>query len=337
MLLSFELSKEHNFLPEAEVFSCFDAFNISYKKVFSFEGVLVLETPESDDFTLQSISKRLAMTRHISKVLGMCSSNEAEILKEAHKIAIKDHDSRFAVRVSMNQAKFDTLKMEKAIGAKLYEKGGIVDLNNPDKLYRVVITPEVCIFGLLLCSVDRGQFSDRKPHLRPFFFPGVVLPKIARIMVNLSRIGHDEILFDPFCGTGGILIEAELVGAKVIGGDVQKRMVLGAKKNLSSYNLSSNLLFGDACNLALKDNSVDAIVIDPPYGRSALIKANSIEDLYEESMREMHRILKLNKRVVMASHAPLSEDIKQGFKVSEEYLLRVHKSLTRHITVLTKV
>ena len=337
MILIFELSKEHNLLPEAEVLACFDALEVDYENILSLKGVLVLKTIELDDSFVISISRRLAMVHHVSKVLEMCESNEVDILRTAGKIEVVKDNASFAVRVSVNKGKFDTMQLERTIGSELYKKGGRVNLKNPDKLVRVVITSEVCIFGLLLHSIDRTQFVRRRPHLRPFFFPGVVLPKIARTMVNLSRIREQEILFDPFCGTGGILIEAGLVGARLICGDVQKRMVLGTKQNLCGYDIPSDFVLEDACNLALKDNSVDAVVVDPPYGRSARIMAESIEDLYKESMKEIHRVLKIDRRAVIASYTPLSEDIKQGFKTTEEYSLRVHKSLTRHIIVLIKV
>ncbi len=337
MLLIFELSKEHDLLPEAEVFACFDSMGLHYEKILSLEGVLILKTRELDDSFVKLISGRLAMAHHVSKVLKMCTPNKDEILQTAGKMIMRKDNASFAVRVIANKGKFDTMQLERTIGSELYKKSGRVDLKNPDKLYRVIITSKVCVFSLLLYSVDRGQFVGRRPHLRPFFFPGVILPKVARTMVNLSRIREHEILFDPFCGTGGILIEAGLVGARLICGDVQKRMVLGAKINLCDYDLSCDFVLGDACNLALKDNSIDAVVIDPPYGRSARIMAESVESLYKESMREIHRVLKENKRAVVASNTSLSEDIKQGFKTTEEYSLRVHKSLTRYITVLIKV
>ena len=336
MLIIFELSKEHNFLPEAEVFACFEALDVNCEKILLDDGILVLKADDVDDFIVELISKRLAMTHHVSKVLEMCKPNEADILKTTEKVSIEESSS-FAVRVSIKDGKFNTMYLERSIGSILYKKGGEVELKNPDRVYRVIITSDLCFICTIVHSVDGGQFVRRRPHLRPFFYPGVVLPKIARTMVNLSRIGYDEVLFDPFCGTGGILIEAGTIGCKVIGGDFQKKMVLGTRTNLYNFDISSEIILGDACNLALKDNSVDAVVIDPPYGRSAQIKAKSLEYLYEKSIEEIHRILKINRRVVIASYAPLNENVKEGYKVTEEYLLRVHKSLTRHITVLLKV
>ncbi|MDL5503936.1 MAG: RsmD family RNA methyltransferase, partial [Candidatus Methanoperedens sp.] len=121
----------------------------------------------------------------------------------------------------------------------------------------------------LICSIDRSIFEARKPHFKPFFYPGVLMPRVARALVNISM--PQEILFDPFCGTGGILVEAGFIGIKVIGGDMQRKILLGAKMNLDHYNANYSLMYEDACRLALRDQSVDAVVTDPPYGRSAAI------------------------------------------------------------------
>ncbi len=42
-------------------------------------------------------------------------------------------------------------------------------------------------------------------------------PKLARCMVNLTGVKENDLVLDPFCGTGGILIEAGIMGARVIG------------------------------------------------------------------------------------------------------------------------
>ncbi|HEX7628623.1 MAG TPA: methyltransferase domain-containing protein, partial [Candidatus Methanoperedens sp.] len=142
---------------------------------------------------------------------------------------------------------------------------------------------------------------------------------------------------DPFCGTGGILVEAGFIGIKVIGGDMQRKILLGAKMNLDHYNADYSLMYEDACRLALRDESVDAVVTDPPYGRSAAIKGESLEYMLAISMKEIHRVLKNGKRLIIVSERPIETLVKDaGFKVIATHLQRVHKSLTRRILVLEK-
>ncbi len=66
---------------------------------------------------------------------------------------------------------------------------------------------------------------------------GMLPPKLARILVNLG-IGslQDQpsnlTLYDPFCGTGTVLIEALLRGCQVVGSDIDEDAVAGTLQNL---------------------------------------------------------------------------------------------------------
>jgi tRNA (guanine10-N2)-dimethyltransferase len=107
--------------------------------------------------------------------------------------------------------------------------------------------------------------------------------------------------------------------------------------NLCHYNIDHSLMFQDACREALRDESVDAVVTDPPYGRSAAIKAESLENLLSDSLCEIYRVLKKGKRAVFVSEREIEALAEEaGFRVAEMHIQRVHKSLTRRICVLEK-
>lgn len=61
---------------------------------------------------------------------------------------------------------------------------------------------------------------------------GMLPPKLAQIMLNLAKAGPDLTVLDPFCGTGVVLMEAALMGARVEGSDIDQRMVDYTKANL---------------------------------------------------------------------------------------------------------
>ncbi|MDY6965748.1 MAG: methyltransferase domain-containing protein [Halobacteriota archaeon] len=334
MLLAFELSGEHDTLPRAEVLACFEALGIDYEEKRFFNQLLIVET---DGFEGEPFSKRLAMSRHIFEVLGICEAEKETILKMVDELKVGfGKGLSFGVRVKVKDSGLSSTDLERSIGEAIHRKGYQVNLKTPGKIFRGVINGDLCVFGLLLSSVDRGRFEARLPHLRPFFFPGVLLPRIARTLVNLSRVRSGDALFDPFCGTGGILIEGGYVGAELFGGDVQQKMVAGSRTNLMHYGLDARLIVGDAMRVPLKDDSMDAVVIDPPYGRSAIVKARSIEELYRQTLREVHRVLKEGRRLVIVSDFSFDEQIEEGFEIEERHSYRVHKSMTRHITVLVK-
>ncbi|MEM2924492.1 MAG: THUMP domain-containing protein [Methanocellales archaeon] len=331
MILAFELSGEHKTLPRLEVLRFLDSSGVRYREVAFSGQILIIEV----DFYPTEIESRLGMVHRIIEVLGMCKPHEQSIINLVERLNLNLNAKSFCVRVKSRSKA--TPRLENILGELIHKRGYRVDLEHPEIIFRVILTDELAIFGKLIAALKRGEFAKRKPKLKPFFYPGVLMPHIARALVNISGVKSNELLLDPFCGAGGILVEAALVGARVIGGDFQYKMVRGAKLNLDYYGASYYLLISDARNLPLKDSCVDAIVTDPPYGRSAKIEARDIEDLYSKSLLEMNRVLKQNKIAVVVSDRSiksLAENAK--FEVLEVIEQRVHRSLTRYIWILKK-
>lgn len=339
MLLAFELSGEHETLPESEVLACMRALGIDHRIVRSGEQFLILDISGEPS---QILSTRLAMTHHIISVILECDPSESSILESVRDALITiPRGETFSVRArQLISTPLSSAHMERLIGGVIFERNKVnevkVDLTNPDHRFRAIITKDSCIFGEVLASIDRRQFEERKPHKKPFFYPGAISPVIARAIVNICEIRSGDLVLDPFCGTGGILVEAGLIGARVIGIDVQQSMIRGAEMNLRSHGFEYQLLCGDACNLPLADRSIDAVVTDPPYGRSAVVMAESIESLYRNALLDMHRVIANGGHAVVVSDFELlwAEDI--GFTVTELHTQRVHRSLTRYIMALCK-
>lgn len=170
-------------------------------------------------------------------------------------------------------------------------------------------------------------YENRLPHKKPFFYPGVLMPRVARALVNISKVKDNEVLFDPFCGTAGILVEGAIVGAKVIGIEVRSMIASGAQMNLQSFGGNYNVIVGDACTVPLKGESVDSIVTDPPYGRSAAIRAESLYHLYAGSFREMHRLLRKGKIAIVVSEieAEFAKDAGGFFEIIGLFLQKALK------------
>jgi tRNA (guanine10-N2)-dimethyltransferase len=336
MLLAFELSGEHGTLPKSEAIACLEALKADFKIHLSLDMCLVIDLKSNADYIINILSKRLSMTHHIIKVLGIAGADEKDILRLVDR-SPWEFEGTYSIRVRRikEYSRINTESMERQLGGIFYRKGFHADLKKPRMQYRVLLTEDRSIFGYIAGSIDRSAYEARKPHYRPFFYPGVLMPRVARALVNIAKPGEN--LLDPFCGTGGILIEAGLLGIKVIGGEVQRKLLLGARTNLDYYDVNYSLMYQDACRLALRDEGMDAVVTDPPYGRSAAIKAESIEDLLEDSIEEIFRVLKKGKRAVFVSEREIEDLAKEaGFRVVEMHEQRVHKSLTRRICVLEK-
>ncbi|HHV23951.1 MAG TPA: methyltransferase domain-containing protein [Methanosarcina sp.] len=345
MLYAFELSGEHEELPAAEVFACLKIEELDFRPHTTVDQCLVVEiTGKEEDIerVLRGpITERLAMTHHILKVVGITENTPDAILKLAEAFDSSGYireGQRFVVRAKRikHHVDFPGEFLEQKLGGCIYRKGFRANLKNPDVEFRVILS-EKAVFGTLLSSADRSAYEARTPQNKPFFHPGVLMPRVARALTNLSGIKPGELILDPFCGTAGILVEAGLVGARVIGIDAQEKLVKGALMNLVAFKLDYALMEGDACRMPLKGATINAVVTDPPYGRSAAILAESLEKLYSSALEEIERILKPGGIAVVVSDKAAAEyGEKAGLKVLNIYSQRVHRSLTRTITVFQK-
>jgi len=329
---AFELSGEHDTLPRSEALALLDVYSSGYRELCWLDQCLVVEAKDLDAKTMVA---RMGMTHRIIKILVICDARPETISAAVREISIHPHKS---YRVRARKVKHASMKgdqVEHEVGRALYQNGYRADLSNPDVELRAIITGDKVVLGVEVGRAERSGFEDRRPHLKPFFHPGVLMPRMARTLVNISGAKEGETLLDPFSGTGGILVEACLAGMAGIGVDVQKKLVKGAKANLNG--LDCCLIIGDAKRLPFEDCSINNAVLDTPYGRSALIEATSREDLLSQSLFELYRVLKPGKRMVIVADRPIGDIImKTDFQIMESHFDRVHKSLIRHITICQK-
>ncbi|MBM4240254.1 MAG: TIGR01177 family methyltransferase [Euryarchaeota archaeon] len=338
------LSREHDTLPKAEVIAVLESERVHFEIKCEYNGILVLNIADRDDWIINILAKRLGFLHEISELIIKTDINKlnTDVLEYSWKGVI-DYDYAVRVKKTYTKIDLDSQVMESEIGGVIKRKlknGAVVNLDNPKTFIRVLLFNRKVFVGKRLVKVNKKHFFNLKPHKRPFFYPGSMSPKLARCMVNLSKIKKGEILLDPFCGTGGILIEAGIIGAKLIGMDIDWKMVEGTRENLDFCGISDYKVYmGDARNIELP-NKVDAIVTDPPYGISASTVGEKVEKLYQESLSSMQRIIKEKGYLCLATphYLDLPRLINHTkFKIIEQHEIRMHKSLTRVISVLKKV
>ncbi|MEM1798843.1 MAG: methyltransferase domain-containing protein, partial [Candidatus Jordarchaeales archaeon] len=229
----------------------------------------------------------------------------------------------------------DTMLLERTLGEFVKKMTDArVNLKNPNKLLVCLLTEKEFLFGLCIGRSARKSFRLRPTRYRPFMTSSSMSPFTARTMVNLARALSGHILLDPFCGSGSILIEAALIGCRVVGGDIDPRMVRGAKANFNYYQIDGDLLIGDARYLPF--SSVDRVVTDPPYGRAASTKGVPLDVLLQHFLSSMSSVLKKGGWLCMA--CPSNVNVERymdvhDFKIVETYQVRVHGGLTRKIVV----
>ncbi|MCX6678112.1 MAG: THUMP domain-containing protein [Methanothrix sp.] len=323
---AFELSGEHETLPRSEALALVEIFSTRFCEIAFLDQCLIVE---AEDLDVQLLGCRLAMTHGIIEVLAVCDANLEALAKSVSQLALPR--LRYLVRARrIKDAKPAADAVEREVGRILFQRGYRADLKRPEMVLRAVITTERIVLGREAARTDRSSFEARRPHLKPFFHPGVLMPRMARSLINLTQIRAGEMLLDPFAGTCGILIEACLIGIQGLGIEVQTRLVKGALCNL--HTLDCSLLLGDAKRLPLQNSSIDAAVLDTPYGRSAKILAKSKESLLQESLSELFRVIKRGRRMVIVADSSLEVLLASaGFDILQKHTDRVHGSLTRQI------
>lgn len=354
--LFFLLSGESESLPAAEVKAILEAEGYRYGNVEVLDQTLRLESELS---SVQAVHVRAAFTRLCALELFKSDATETEISKTASntdfKAVLKTGES-FSVRINRiknyaDQA-INTMRLEGKLGKIILQRtqDAKVNLKNPDKTFIGIITNEKLVFGLKLTEIQTKTFSERRPRKKPFFHPSAMPSKLARCMVNLAHGKAEDLVLDPFCGTGTSLIEATYIGCRSLGVDAQRRMVLGCRKNLQHFNITAEgLVLADARHLPFTE--VDCVVTDPPYGRSSSTLKSTTKQLVQEVLASSLGLLGVGQRICIAlpirvnqqgqvDH--MSKDLAGfveglGYKTIESHMVYIHRSLTREIMVYEKI
>ena len=335
-------SQEHPELPLAELNAVIECEEMDTQVDWVTEGLVILKDISQENFNpyYEILTRRLGYTHEVHELILKTDVDnlEKDVLTVDWSAYI---DESFAVRVKRIRSEIDTVGYEIKLGTLILDNSQNikVNLSKPKTLVRVVAHDNDLFVGIERIKLDKKHFEDSKPHKRPFFYPGSMNPKLARCMVNLSRIREGELLLDPFCGTGGILIEAGLIGCKLVGSDIYWKMQNGTAINLDYYGITDYRTFHlDVRELKMYEK-VASVVTDPPYGISTSTGDVDGEEIFNEFFHAIYDNMKDDAYLCMASPhyvdlKPMVDEV--GFEIVEQYGIKMHRSLTRIISVIRK-
>lgn len=341
--LYFLVSGDHPELGAAEVRAILEAEGFRYSLVEQKPKLLVVKAPTD---CLSRVGQRSLMCEACGLQIFRCQPEHEAIKSTARRQDFSKFllpRERFLVRVTRVAGFRKNLRgdrLESDLGAIIKEDSPLssADMKRPDKVFQGVITRDAFSFGLTLHTRQSGIVASHRPRMRAAFHPSTMQPKLARCMVNLSRSRSGTTFLDPFSGIGGILIEAGPTGATIVGADIKRKMVKGCIANLSFFKVECDgVLVADARKLPF--TKVDAIATDPPYGTSSTLMGLKVPQLLKAFMENLYPIMTSGGFVCIAvPHQIAIDELAQetGFQRVEEYTVRVHRSLTRRITVLRR-
>jgi tRNA G10 N-methylase Trm11 len=156
---------------------------------------------------------------------------------------------------------------------------------------------------------------------------GMLPPKLARLMLNLSGFAPESLVWDPFCGSGTVLTEAARMGLKRgYASDLNPQAIADSQQNLTWIkerypdiaDADITIAVGDAREPLgeLKENGLDAIVSElflgePRSGRESrgelATRLNEITLLIEQATSAWRHVLKPGGLATLALPAYIYE------------------------------
>ena len=281
------------------------------------------------------------------------------------RVGVHDFTSIDIARVA-GQAVIDSYLASKGVRLK-------VNLDEPDVIVRVEL-----IDSTLLVGIDTtGDEGLHKRGYRVYQHPAPLNATIAASMIRLSSWKCHEVLVDPMCGSGTILVEAAMIARNVppgkfrdnfaftkifgdalleevknywknpkvctptlIGIERFEKHIRGARQILEFTGFDFvKLVKGDATRLDefLDAGEVDVIITNPPYGLR-IGKKGIIHDLYSGFIRSAHRVLRDGGRIVMITpEKELVRNLAQDINYSVEERPVAYGGIDASIFILGKV
>ncbi|UCF45248.1 MAG: methyltransferase domain-containing protein, partial [Candidatus Bathyarchaeota archaeon] len=327
-------------LPAAELTAILEVEGFDFEVKEKLDQVVRLDAAQN---SVQAVQHRSAYARICALELFTCPAQETDITKTADSTSFKNvlsEGESFAVRIRRVREyaeKVSTVALERTLGKHILlgTSETRVNLKAPDKTFIGVLTSDKLVFGVKLAEIIPKPFVERRPRKKPFFHPSAMPSKLARCMVNLAHAKAGELVLDPFCGTGSVMVEAAFIGCRVLGFDIQRRMVKGCRNNLEHFSVEPDgLVIADARKLPL--TQIDCLATDPPYGRSATTMKLTTKQIVEGVLGSARSLLRQGQRICIASPKTLNIariGVELGYRHLESHFAYVHRSLTREIAV----
>ncbi|XP_052194151.1 uncharacterized protein LOC127802402 [Diospyros lotus] len=245
----------------------------------------------------RNIANRSILVKGIYELWGEGSTYEEleEAIKgypDDRKLPYLTSDSTFKITVDSfgKVISFEEQK-DRIQGLSYIPFKGRANLRNPDHKFCLMETDDYgnnnglppivhrrLFFGREVGAADRKLLPTYQLKSRTYLGPTAMDAEMAFLMANQALVTPGKLVYDPFVGTGSILIAAAHFGAMTMGADIDIRVVRDGRgpdcnvwSNFKQYGLQMPL------GLLRADNNLppwrpglkevfDAIICDPPYG-----------------------------------------------------------------------
>ncbi|NQT50184.1 methyltransferase domain-containing protein [Candidatus Kuenenbacteria bacterium] len=314
----------HPDLSKAEIKTKLNQLQIEFEIESDANDFLILNIKQEIESSF--LIKQLAGTIKIGEIIREISKPTPEMLAKE----LPESDTKMCFGISPYNYHFDVQKTGLQL-KKLLKQNNVKARFVSSKTYplsSVIVQKNLIAKGgieLVIIKADKQIFLGKTLAVQPFElfskldfgrparddFSGMIPPKLAQIMINLSGTNFNQAILDPFCGSGTILQQAIFLGHKnITGTDASKKAITDSKENLAwlssiGYKNNCKVWQQDIQNLTQKvtPNSINAIVTEPYLGPP--IRGNESENQLEHIMREL-------KKLYRAAFKSMSTVLKQS-------------------------
>ena len=257
-------------------------------------------------------------------------------------INLKIELKNLGYKVRLVESRDDSLSSVIVTQEKLIEQGAdilVMKINNQTLIGRTL-------------AVQKFKDYSFRDYSRPArdTSRGLMPPKLAKMMLNLSGAELEDSVLDPFCGSGTILAEGLLMGFKnLVGTDIDKKAIEKTEGNISwltdnvrnAHVRSLQLFACDALKIHEEIEKIDYIVTEADLGPFNFNEKKKKEFEYFYS-RVLQEFKKLNpKKIVIAVPAwrvgdkIIKLDLKTDYKIINRLIYgRENANVLREIYIL---
>ena len=238
----------------------------------SLDRSLLTAGSVDDIFAICKIIRQLDHSRSSLSTLAAAKIDCARVITLLRNIReLPKRPSFNAIGSFLGRRNYNRYEIEDAVAEAVKAQTGWVYNSQRDApsavsdiSFRIHLSGDEAIVGVRL--------SSSPLHRRPYKLDsrtGTLHPPVAFAMALLSSLGDQQVVLDPFCGVGTILIESLRVESQIDcwGLDIDPEVIHKAALNSQAAKADVKFVLGDAAQIPFAAGTIDRVISNPPWGR----------------------------------------------------------------------
>lgn len=259
-------------LSKAEIYFYLFSKNIFFKEIFAEKNLLFLDLNTDFNLKISDLGGTIKLGNFFifknEKEFYHYLNNNELILEDKFSYSVLGNISE---ELFINKFKKDKKKaILRRKGRKIrFQDDSFSFLFNVD--FEILALNKREIFFGIVNQIYDSSMDEKIDMLRPVRRQELsISPRLSKIMINLAGLNKGDLMLDPFCGAGSILMQALLKEINCLGVDKDSFAIDSARKNLDwlkrTFGFNANYELIKTNSLKIKKSGFDGIVFEPFLG-----------------------------------------------------------------------